>query len=480
MSRRAGVLLHPTSLPGPYGMGDIGRSARQALEWIDEAGLRIWQMLPLHPTERRGSPYTSPSAFARNPLLLCVRDLVDDGWLLPAELPPTLGPGPVDFAAVTTAREAPLEAAADRVVAAVDLARWADSRSWVVGWARFAAIAAERGQDWTRWPEGLRAREPEAMQAETERLQAPIARAVALQWLFEQQWSQLRSNAHRRGIELWGDVPIFVGHHSADVWLDPGLFQLTSQGRPVVVSGCPPDPFAPTGQLWGHPLYDVPEHRASGFAWWLERLRVERELTDCLRLDHFRGLAGMWAVDYGATDASAGRWVEGLGAGLLDAVQDAFGEIPLYAEDLGIITPDVIVLRDQFGLRGMTVLQFAFGGQPDHAYLPHRHREHSVTCTGTHDTETTAGWLEALDPQTRHRVHSYLGGVTVQSVLRGAWRSRAAIALTPMQDLLGLGSEHRMNTPGTPDGNWRWRMAQTPSTTWTRQIRMELDRAERT
>lgn len=459
--RLAGIILHPTSLPGPHGIGDLGHEARSFIRWLAASGQRIWQVLPLHPVGFTGSPYSSPSASARNPLLLSLEDLHRDGWLAAAELPPHSPVGPVDYPAVIRARQPLLRQVASRIARTVDLNDFAESHPWVSDWALYATLAELHGQDWSRWPAPLQGRAPGALADALERHAESVRQHIALQWAFEQQWSRLRDIGREVGVQLWGDAPIFVGHDSADVWCHPELFQLDGARQPTAISGVPPDAFSPLGQLWGHPLYDVAAHRTEGHVWWGDRLEALVGLTDCVRLDHFRGLAQMWSVPAGAEDARQGRWVPGLGAELLQALQDRFGEIPLYAEDLGVITEDVIQLRERFSLRGMAVLQFAWGPDPTHPYRPAQHRRDQVVCTGTHDNNTTQGWFEEVDPDTRRRVLRELGGDgsdIAWRMLRCAHESVAEVALAPMQDALGLGAEARMNVPGEAYGNWTWRM----------------------
>lgn len=490
MTRRAGVLLHPSSLWGPYGIGDLGPSAREWLAWLESSGHRIWQILPLTPTDGAGCPYASPSSFAAEPLLLSIDDLVADGWLQSAEKPYAPDPaGPVDWAAVRDRKGAALRLAADRVAQQVDLAAWAGSRPELRTWALFRAIGREYGPRHLEWPEPLRRRDPAALDRERDRGQAVIARELALQWLFDRQWSALRADAARRGIELWGDVPIFVSGHAADVWRHPELFRLDDAGRPTVVSGVPPDVFSTDGQLWGHPLYDEAAHRAQGHAWWLARIGRALEQCDRVRIDHFRGFEAVWEVAADAKDARGGRWVPGAGAPLLDALRARFGrptadgglELPFVAEDLGVITDEVRALRDAYGLPGMVILQFAFGPEQmasgDHPYLPHRHRPDQVCYTGTHDNDTAAGFFATCDEPTRRHFRRWFGSFLESGddpaawpwpLVRTAWRSVADTAIVPLQDLLGLGSESRMNVPGKTVGNWSFRA--TPE-------RLTIDRA---
>ncbi len=462
MRRQAGVLLHPTSLPGPYGVGEIGPAARELLAWMDAAELRVWQVLPLLPVDEHGSPYASPSSFAHEPMLLSVDDLVRDGWLQGREKPYAPGrPGRIDWAAVRQRKGEALLLAADRVCAAIDLTTWTADHPALETWALYRALTAEQKAPWPAWPIDLR--------SARDRLTTEVERELALQWLFAQQWTALREQAASRGIELWGDVPFFVGWISADVWSRPELFRLDPAGRLLAVSGVPPDAFSATGQLWGHPLMDEAAHAREGHAWWIARLRHALGDVDRVRIDHFRGIAETWEVPAGAVDAREGRWIPGPGVELLESIAAAFPAMPFLAEDLGVITPDVEELRDRFGLPGMAVLQFAFGalGEADpekgeHPYLPHHHRPRQVVYTGTHDNDTTLGWYRAAPLEMKHHLRRYLAVEDRDlpwALLVAAWRSVCATAIAPMQDLLALGSEARLNTPGTASpANWSWRM----------------------
>ncbi len=461
--RRAGILLHPTSLPGPYGAGDIGPGAREFAAWLEAAGQRIWQMLPLNPVDGHGSPYASPSAFAGNPFLLSIDDLVADGWLTHSDKPYVAGSERrFEYSKVAAIRQPALDAAAERVADQIDLAAFARAHPWLDDWVTFAAIADELGGDWTQWPDDLRSRDSHALSAARERYAPGLARHAALQWLFRQQWQRLRAETTSRGIELWGDLPIFVSLGSADVWAHQELFRLGSDGRPTVVTGAPPDAFTPTGQKWGHPHYDNAAHAASGFAWWRERFASLFDHVDAVRLDHFRGLEAAWEVDADAVDATGGHWEPGLGAPLLAALRDRMGgQLPIIAEDLGVITPGVQALRDDFGLAGMAILQFAFVGEPDHPYLPHNHRDKLVVYPGTHDNQTTTGWYQGAGEESRDFARRYLscdGGDIAWDINRAAWRSVADTAIVAMQDALSLDDTARMNTPGEAMGNWGWRM----------------------
>lgn len=458
MTRRAGVLLHPTSLPGSSGIGEIGPAARDFLRWLAASGHTVWQVLPLQPVDRHGCPYATASALAGESLLLSLDDMVTDGWLRQAERTFSPATDRVDYAGVRARKGPALLLAADRVRASVDVvaASSDDARTW----ALFRSLQALHGPDWTRWPEALRHRDPDALGAATDAHAEAIERELALQWLFDRQWGALREEARGLGIELWGDVPYFVGLWSADVWAQPELWRLDEAFQPTVQSGVPPDAFSATGQLWGHPLYDEDAHAKSGFDWWIRRFERAVALTDRVRIDHFRGVAAVWEVPSGASDATGGHWVPGPGAPLLAALQERWPELPLLAEDLGIITPDVEALRDDFGLPGMAILQFAFD-HLDHEYLPHHHRRRQVVFTGTHDNDTLLGWQLSAHPDVTDRARRYLGSDDRGlgwAMCRAAWQSVAETAIVPMQDILSLGGHARMNVPGVEQGNWSWRM----------------------
>ena len=464
--RRAGVLLHPTSLPGPFGAGDIGPNARQFLDWLASANQQIWQMLPITPPDAAGSPYASSSAFARSPWLLSIDDLVTDGWLLPSEKPWGIGsPHRVDHAAVQRHKAPVLALAAARVADQVDLDAWSRDVAWVNDWACFEALSGLHDGPWTAWPKDVRERSAAALHQVRNHHTVAFETARALQWLFEQQWTALRAHAKTRGVALWGDVPFFVGANSCDVWVHRALFRVDDAGHPTVVSGVPPDAFSTEGQTWGTPLYNEAEHARTDWHWWQDRVASQAELFDDLRLDHFRGIAGVWEIPR-HHPATEGRWIPGPGAGLLNALRTRLGRRPLIAEDLGVITEDVVALRDDFDLPGMAILQFAFSsatGDGTHAYLPHNHRPNSVVYTGTHDNDTTRGWYATADEPTRDHVRRYLssdGHDISWDLARAAWHSVAQDAIVPMQDLLALEGDARMNVPGTETGNWSWRAGQ--------------------
>lgn len=469
--RRAGVLAHPSSLPGPRGVGDVGPSAVRFLDWAAEAGFQVWQVLPLGPTGPGGSPYDSPSAFAGNPWLLSSDRLAQSG-LLEAERPggaPDETGDPVDYPAIARRKDGWTRLAWERfrTSARPELRRefeayveHPDRRGWLQDWALYAALKRHhRDAAWYDWDDELRGRSPSALRRAADELADETAYQRFLQFLFHRQWRGLRRAAELRGISLCGDLPFYVAHDSADVWAHPELFQLNASGRAHKVAGVPPDYFSATGQLWGNPVYDWQRLADRRYDWWIERVRANLAWVDLLRLDHFRGFAAYWEVDGAAETAERGRWVPGPGRHLFDALTAALGGLPLLAEDLGLITPDVTELRDDLGLPGMQVLQFLLtGGETDPLALI---TDHCVVYTGTHDNDTTAGWFASLDEASRARVVRELScdeDQVVRSMIERAYGSAAELAVIPLQDLLGLGSEARMNVPGAAENNWRWRV----------------------
>jgi 4-alpha-glucanotransferase len=467
--RRAGLLLHPTSLPGPYGVGDLGPAA---YEWVDDLAFARqgwWQVLPLGPTGYGASPYQALSAFAGNPLLISPEVLAEEGLLRKADLKlPDLPAGHVDYDAVNAFKDDLLARAFRRFRSRAgarlrpDFEEFCGLESdWLDDYALFMAIKkAHGGADWMEWPGPLALRRPEALAEARRELGAEVAFYQLTQFLFSRQWQALKRYANDRGVRLIGDLPIFVAGDSADVWAHPELFQLDERHRPKVVAGVPPDYFSKTGQLWGNPLYDWEAHSRSGFAWWVARLRCTLEQVDLVRIDHFRGFESYWEVPAGMPTAEQGRWVKAPGDELFDAVRAALGRLPLIAEDLGLITPEVESLRRRAHLPGMRVLQFAFGGAVENRFLPHNYERDTVVYTGTHDNDTTPGWFATLTPGERTFLRRYApaGPDGVHwDLIRLAWSSVANDALAPLQDVLGLGSEARTNFPGRVAGNWRWR-----------------------
>lgn len=474
LPRSSGVLLHPTSLPGPFGVGDLGPAAFAWVDALAAAGQRWWQVLPVGPTGYGDSPYQSPSTFAGNLNLLSPELLERDGLVTAAdvagcELPAT---DRADFAAVIPRKRRLVRAAWDRFRAGdgpADLrAAFALFRSAEAGWldeyAVFAAVKdAHDGRPWWQWPAPLAGHDERAVRsAAVELADAADAHRFG-QFLFFRQWAALREYARGKGVQIIGDLPIYVAHDSADVWANPGLFALDDTRTPTAVAGVPPDYFSATGQLWGNPVYAWDAHRADGFGWWAERMRAALTLFDLVRLDHFRGIEAYWAVTYGDPTAAGGRWEPGPGAELLGAIRDRLGAVPIIAEDLGFITPGVEALREGFGLPGMRILQFAFGGAVEPRFRPHRFDRNTVAYTGTHDNDTTAGWAAGLTPAERADYVRYAPEAAadpVRTLVRLGWASVADLVLAPLQDLLGLGTEARFNTPGTTAGNWVWRAAE--------------------
>ncbi len=471
MKRRAGILLHPTCLPSPDGIGDLGPGAHAYLEWLAGAGVGWWQMLPVHPPGAGHSPYSATSTFAGNPLLISPAALLEDGLLDTGDLAdrPELPDEWVDYAAVSQWKTRLLERAHDRFRArpgalADELEAFrARHAGWLPEATLFAAIKVEHGHAaWIDWPPTLARRDPGAVAEWRAGHEVEVERQVFAQLLFDRQWQKLRRRASELGVGLFGDVPIFVAHDSAEVWSRRELFLLDEHGRSTVVAGVPPDYFSATGQLWGNPLYDWQRMAGDRYAWWVARLRRTLELVDMVRLDHFRGFAAHWEVPGDAEVASHGRWVAGPGRDFFDAVDEQLGGLPFVAEDLGEITDDVVELRDDLGLPGMAILHFAFSPEPRSSFIPYAHARNLVVYTGTHDNNTSLGWFlgDASDGE-RELVLRYAGtdGSEIHwDLIRMAMGSVADLAVAPHQDLVGLGADCRMNTPGVGDGNWTFRI----------------------
>lgn len=468
-SRSCGVLLHPTSLPGRGGIGSLGENARRFVDLLAEMGMSLWQVLPLNPPACGNSPYSAFSAFAGNPLLIDCDQLVAEGDLDAYDPPSAHSPERADFPAVARSKLAALRRAASAFFAGggtdrkEQFWRFCDTSAWLHDYALFMAIKERRGgADWQRWPADEARHDQDMYERLSRELGSEIGVQKYIQWQFFRQWRSLRDYAADRGIGLVGDMPLFVAYDSADVWSRRSLFLLDAAGRPTSVAGVPPDYFSDTGQLWGNPLYDWPEHRRQGYGWWIERFRHLFTLFDAVRIDHFRGFQAAWHVPAGERTARQGAWVEGPGLSFFQAVADVLGELPIIAEDLGVITSQVEELRDRCGFPGMKILQFAFDSGPGNPYLPHNHTRASVVYTGTHDNTTTRGWYDDLSPEQRREVRHYLGcdsAEIVEGMIRLALMSVARTVLLPFQDLLALPGEARMNTPGTAEGNWDWRFS---------------------
>ncbi|MDQ2870430.1 MAG: 4-alpha-glucanotransferase [Acidobacteriota bacterium] len=467
--RTAGVLLHPSSLPGPFPCGEAGPDAIRFLDWARAAGQSVWQVLPLGPAGGGDSPYGGSSAFAGNPSLISGEFLLEDGWLSAADLsgaPATSG-GACDFSAAARWKEAILREAwrrfrsDPRSARELDAFRAAPQQAfWLADWSLFAAAKrAHRGAGWMAWDSALARRDPQTLAAARRDLAEDSSFEEFVQFAFFRHWARIRREAAARGIEILGDLPIYVAHDSADVWAHRELFALDANGTPERVAGVPPDYFSATGQLWGYPVYRWEASAREGYAWWIERLRANLRLADLVRVDHFRGFAAFWEVEAAEETALRGRWSPGPGRALFDAASRKLGPLPLVAEDLGVITDDVAALLADLGFPGMKVLQFAFS-EDDSPHLPHRHAENSVVYTGTHDNDTTRGWAAALSAEERDRYLEYSGTAgsdPAGDLIRLAYESVARRAVIPLQDVLDLGTEARMNTPGVGAGNWTWR-----------------------
>ncbi|MFN7959742.1 MAG: 4-alpha-glucanotransferase [Thermoanaerobaculia bacterium] len=471
--RKAGILLHPTSLPGGCGVGDLGSAAEAFLRWLAEAGQSVWQVLPLGPTGFGDSPYSLLSSFAGNPLLISLEELVKDGLLDASDLSaqPETDPERVDFAVAAPFKRELLGRAfegleagrAPALAAELDSFRDTEGASWLDDWALFAALKDHfGGSAWPAWEPALAHRRPTALERSRESLSREVHYHCFVQLLFARQWRNLRRLASELGIEILGDLPIYTALDSADVWTAPGLWELDAAGRPLAVAGVPPDAFSEEGQLWGNPLYRWRAHREEDYAWWSRRLEASFKLADRVRIDHFRGFAGFWRVPAQARTAAAGRWVRGPGRELFEAVRKRLGRpLPLVAEDLGVITPDVRRLLAELGFPGMKVLQFAFT-EPGSDHLPHRYQANQLVYTATHDNPPARAWFETASAAEAERVRAYLGleaeAPVEWALIRTAYTSVADLAVVPLQDVLGLGEEARMNTPGREGRNWSWRL----------------------
>jgi 4-alpha-glucanotransferase len=475
-TRSGGILLHPSSLPGPYGIGDLGPKAFHFLDWLSDSGCKLWQILPLGPTGYGDSPYQCFSAFAGNAYLISPDLLIKDGLLTEADLgdKPVFSEQRINFGQLIPWKLALLDRSfrrfqeTDPVELRESFAVFrAENSLWLEDFALFMALKESYGGgSWVDWPGEIRKREEKALDAARQEHANSILRFAFYQFLFFRQWQGLRDYGRQKGIKIIGDIPIFVAADSSDVWSHPDLFHLDEERRPTVVAGVPPDYFSPTGQLWGNPLYSWEVHKNTGYKWWLERFRLILNTVDFVRLDHFRGFAGYWEIPAGNPTAEIGRWVPGPGADMLDVVANNLGSsenftgLPIIAEDLGVITSDVVELRERYNLPGMKILQFGFSG-PDNPFLPHKYIQNCVAYTGTHDNDTARGWFETAPKPERSFAIRYLRTNKrdfVWALIRSVWSSTAVFAITPFQDVLGLGSEARMNYPSRLGGNWDWRL----------------------
>ena len=459
-SRRAGILLHISSLPGEGGNGDFGQQAYNFIDFLNNSGVTVWQTLPLGMPHDDGSPYQCLSAHAGNPAFIDISWLEKRGWLQVGETETPANDAFTKSCLVTKA-----------FCGFMSLASKEDQNDfeffcqkmegWLDDFALYFSLRQEFGkQCWNQWPKILKNRDPIAIKEAEHRLKSLIESVKFEQFVFFKQWAELRNYAREKSVLLFGDIPIFVSYDSSDVWANREVFKLEKSGEMSVVAGVPPDYFSETGQRWGNPHYDWKYLKKTGFKWWIDRIKTQDELFDILRIDHFRGLESAWEIPADEETAINGQWVVAPGKALLKAIEKECSSLSLVAEDLGIITDEVDELRNSFDLPGMKILQFAFDGNSDNFYLPHNHEKNSVVYTGTHDNDTTLGWFNSLGDHEKHRIYEYLGfsSVGMPSVLVGvALASVANLVIIPMQDILELSSEHRMNIPGTSEGNWGWR-----------------------
>jgi len=469
--RRSGVLLHPTSLSGPDGIGDLGAASRNWIQFMMDAEFGTWQILPLGPTGYGDSPYQSFSTYAGNPLLISL-DEVDREGCLPEDLAGDRerpGEGLVDFGRLIPLKVGYLtrvaEAFQSRAPAEIQSAYRSfceEHCNWLDDYALFMAIKDHhQGVPWVEWPRALRMRKRRAIESFEREYEDDVQRYKLWQFFFFRQWDAVHRSCTDAGIEIIGDIPFFVAHDSADVWAHPELYHLDRSGNSTVVAGVPPDIFSPTGQRWGNPLYRWDVLKQEDYHWWIERILHTLTMVDVVRLDHFRGFESYWEVPASSPTAEVGEWIPGPGADFFHTLEEKVGRLPIIAEDLGLITQPVLELRDQFELPGMKVLFFAFTGDPDHAYLPHNYTSNFVVYTGTHDNNTARGWFDNASEEIRHFCRSYLatdGADIAWDFIRAAWSSVAERAVAPLQDFLGLGSDGRMNFPGRAEGNWSWRV----------------------
>jgi 4-alpha-glucanotransferase len=468
--RSSGILLHPTSLPGAHGIGDLGAHSFRFIDFLKDARQTYWQILPLGPTGWGDSPYASYSAFAGNTLLVSPEKLIEEGLLSEsAAAPVDSDPNRVDYGAVYESKNRMLRAAYESFSDAADNIRNAfeiftrENAFWLDDYSLFRAVKASQDQKpWYEWPDDLKLRDAAALDAARGAMHEEIRAQKFYQFLFFRQWSAVKEYANSHHVRIVGDIPIFVALDSADVWRHREFFKLNIDGSPRVVSGVPPDYFSKTGQLWGNPIYDWDAMARDGFSWWVERMRSALKTVDVLRIDHFRGFGAAWEVPGGQPTAEHGDWVNAPGRELFTAVRHTLGDLRFWVEDLGFMTPDVEALRDDFEFPGMRILQFAFGGDANNQALPHNYVRNCIVYTGTHDNDTVVGWWNSQPSDSRAREHcmQYLetdGSQINWDLIRGAWSSVADVSIAPLQDILGLGNEARMNLPASTSGNWQWR-----------------------
>lgn len=472
-SRASGILLHPTSLPSRFGIGDLGQNAHKFVDFLADSDQQVWQILPIGPTGFGNSPYLAYSALAGNPLLISPEILQEEGWLKAEDLEnlPDFPLDRVDFDLVIATKMPLLRKASDRFHEQASKAQLAEFQlfnnrhsDWLDDYALFMSLkAAHNGSSWNQWDRSIASRQPEAMTDWAARLKDEISFHKFVQYQFYYQWQNLKKHAHSKGIKIFGDIPIYVAHDSVDVWAHPNIFHLDKEtGEPALMAGVPPDYFSATGQLWGNPVYNWEELKRTHFLWWIRRVECILEYVDIIRIDHFRGFEAYWAVKQGEKTAMNGKWLNAPGDEFFTLLAKQLGELPIVAEDLGVITPEVEALRDEFNFPGMKVLQFAFDSDRANGFLPFNFTNRNcVVYTGTHDNNTTVGWFYERSPEAQARVVDYLGCLCDDGIhwamIRLALSSVANIAIFPFQDILGLGTDAKMNTPSQVGGNWEWR-----------------------
>jgi 4-alpha-glucanotransferase len=471
--RSSGIVLHPTSLPSPFGIGDLGQTAYTFIDFLERSGQKIWQVLPLGPTGYDHSPYTMNfSAFAGNPLLISLEQLVQEGLLAADDLEPLAESGEpdrVDFDRVIPHKIRYLRQAYQRFQPQVDFERFCQEQAfWLEDYVLFMALLeAYDGKEWSDWDPAIARRQPEALQAKAQELRDDIQYHRFVQFKFFEQWKALRAYANQKGIQIVGDISIYVCYNSADVWANPKCFKLDPDSlRPTYIAGVPPDYFSATGQLWGNPVYDWDYLARTGFDWWIQRFQATLEYVDIVRIDHFRGFEAYWQVPAGEEHAINGEWITAPGVEFFQTLGDRLGSLPVLAEDLGIITPEVETLRDRFQFPGMRILLFAFAEDSRNPYLPHNYVRNCAVYVGTHDNDTAIGWWQRASAQEKQFLAEYTGATSLKHIpeinwtlIRLAYGSVADLAIVQLQDILGLDNRGRMNDPSTPKGNWRWRYA---------------------
>lgn len=466
--RSSGILLHPTCLPGNFGIGSIGKEAFAFVDFLEKAGQKLWQILPLGPTGFGNSPYQCFSSAAGNPLLISPEKLMENGLLNEDDLKfpesKVLKSDCVNYEKAKEYKFTLMQKAFKNFKKnnQKDFEKFCrENINWLNDFALYFSLKEEFSlKPWNRWPRAVRMKEEDIIEQYRKKLAEKIYYHKFVQFTFFSQWNELKNYANKKGIKIIGDIPLYVAYDSVDAWTHPESFLFNKNSMPVKVAGVPPDYFSKTGQLWGNPIYNWQHHEQSGFSWWIKRIKANLKLFDVVRIDHFRGLAAHWSVPYGHKTAVKGEWVAAPGIKLFEMLKKELGDIPVIAEDLGVITPDVEELRDRFELPGMKILQFAFDSKEKNNYLPHTYNRNCVVYTGTHDNNTSVGWYENASIADRKLVKEYCGCIDegiAKSLIRLAWSSVADIAIAPLQDVLGLGEEARMNQPGTQSGNWLWK-----------------------